>query len=66
MNYENIARALWREHIYYCGSYDEWNNIEISDNSGIEEEIIYYYSETEPAEEGNYWHYVDEVPTVWE
>lgn len=31
---------------------------------------MYYYSETEPSEEDlkshNYWHYVDEVPTVWE
>lgn len=54
-------------YVYYCGTYNEWNNIEISnDNVEIEEEIIYYYSETEPTEEGNYWHYVDEVPTVWD
>ena len=26
---------------------------------------LYYYSETAPTEEGNYWHYVDGVPTPW-
>lgn len=28
----------------------------------------YYYSQTEPAldDEGNYWHYVDGVITIWE
>ena len=26
---------------------------------------VYFYSETEPAEEGNFWHYVDGVPTKW-
>jgi hypothetical protein len=25
----------------------------------------YFYSETEPTTEGNYWHYVDGVPTPW-
>lgn len=27
---------------------------------------VYYYSETEPTDAGDYWHYVDGVPTVWE
>ena len=26
---------------------------------------VYFYSETKPTEEGNYWHYVDGVPTKW-
>lgn len=26
----------------------------------------YVYSETEPSEEGNYWHYVNGIPTIWE
>ena len=26
---------------------------------------VYWYSESEPTEEGNYWHYVDGVPTKW-
>ena len=26
---------------------------------------VYFYSENEPTESGNYWHYVDGVPTAW-
>ena len=26
---------------------------------------IFYYSEEEPSESGNYWHYVDGVPVAW-
>ena len=26
---------------------------------------VYWYSESEPSTEGNYWHYVDGVPTIW-
>ena len=26
---------------------------------------VYFYSETEPTEEGNYWHYVNGVPVAW-
>ena len=26
---------------------------------------VYWYSETEPTESGNYWHYVDGVVTIW-
>jgi hypothetical protein len=26
---------------------------------------VYYYSETEPSEPGNYWHYVDGEATPW-
>ena len=34
-------------------------------NESIIEATKYYYSETEPIEEGNYWHYVDGVVTIW-
>ena len=26
---------------------------------------LYFYSETEPTEEGNFWHYVDGKPVIW-
>jgi hypothetical protein len=31
----------------------------------FEDEVVYYYSETEPSEPGNYWHYVDGEATPW-
>ena len=30
-----------------------------------EKVTVYYYSESEPTGEGNFWRYVDGVPTVW-
>ena len=54
--------------IYYEGSEDEWNEIHIGDNGNgrLTGATRYYYSESEPTEEGNFWHYVDGVPTKWE
>ena len=26
---------------------------------------VYYYRESQPTEEGNYWHYVEGAPTPW-
>ena len=31
----------------------------------MEKLTVYYYSETEPTEDGNFWHYVDGVPAKW-
>ena len=54
--------------VYYGGA-DEtaWNNISIgTDNDTLTNATIYYYSETQPLSEGNYWRYINGVPTVWE
>ena len=53
--------------IYYEGSENEWNEISISYhyNAPLSSAIKYFYSEAEPTEDGNYWHYIDGVPTVW-
>ena len=52
--------------VYYMGNIEEWNNIEnIDDNTALTSREIYYYSETKPTTDGNYWHYVDGTPTIW-
>ena len=52
--------------VYYMGTLEEWNNIEnIDDNTALTSREIYYYSETKPTTDGNYWHYVDGTPTIW-
>ena len=53
--------------VYYKGTASEWNQILIdsSSNSDLTDATKYYYSETEPTKEGNYWHYVDGEVTVW-
>ena len=68
---DNFAR------IYYMGTQEEWEKIDIAgrkstggvsfgSNRKLLEATVYFYSEEEPTEEGNYWHYVDGVPTPWE
>ena len=51
--------------VCYGGMESEWSEITIGYNRGLEYATIYYYSETEPTGSGNYWHYVDGVPTLW-
>ena len=52
--------------IYYTGTKEDWGKIEIMEyNIFLRNATIYYYSESEPTTDGNYWHYVDGVPTAW-
>lgn len=52
--------------VYYTGSEKQWNAIT---NGGKNDSLYaatrYYYSETEPQGEGNYWHYVDGQIVKW-
>ena len=44
--------------VYYNGTAEDWANITIGSwNSELTIATRYYYSETEPTESGNYWHY---------
>ncbi len=53
--------------IYYKGTSQDWSKISIgSNNSPLTSATCYYYSETEPTETGNYWHYdANGNPVVW-
>ncbi len=55
--------------VYYAGTAEEWDAISIDStlnaNSPLTSATRYYYSETEPTTSGNYWHYVEGVPTPW-
>ncbi len=44
--------------VYYTGTQSDWEAMEIgSYNTKLTNATRYYYSEEEPTEEGNYWHY---------
>ena len=63
--------AFWNwgngECVYYIGTADEWTKIYIEqDNDGVTNHTVYYYSKTQPTTDGNFWHYVDGAPTIWE
>lgn len=52
------------EAIYYCGA--SWANVEVgTSNTSLDEATVYVYSETAPGTAGDYWHYVNGVPTPW-
>lgn len=54
--------------VFYKGTEAEWNeklNINETGNETLLSATRYYYSETEPTEAGNFWHYVDGKPTKW-
>lgn len=47
------------EKVYYKGSVEEWQKISIYNygNDNLTAATIYYYSESAPTENGNFWHY---------
>ena len=48
---DSVVRVL---ELYYKGTAEDWERIEkISEFKGT----VYFYSEDEPTEEGNFWHY---------
>ena len=51
--------------VYYDGQSANWEKIEVGHNSKLNSATLYYYSEKHPTTEGNYWHYVNGVPTKW-
>ena len=53
--------------IYYFGTAEEWSAVHIDDQKAdLITAHCYFYSENQPTEQGNYWRYVDNVPTAWE
>jgi len=54
--------------VYYKGSAEDWVKMSIeAGNVYLTNATRYYYSETEPTEAGNYWHYDTDgiTPVIW-
>jgi len=52
--------------VYYKGNQLDWSGINVAESStALLEAEVFFYSEFEPADEGNYWHFVDGVITKW-
>ena len=54
-----------REDIHIVGRATT-GGLQMGGNSVLLSKTIYFYSEEQPTEPGNYWHYVDGIPTPWE
>ena len=69
-----FKRCTKLQSIYYHGTQEQWMTIKqmvsISGSTYTAPKFngrdIYFYSETKPTELGNYWRYVDGIPTPWE
>lgn len=56
------------ETVYYGGTESDWESLDISFTSTeLANAARYYYSETRPTEEGNFWHYDTDgvTPVIW-
>ena len=54
------------EEVYYVGTESAWNAMEMNTyNECLIDAERYYFSNTQPTDEGNFWHYVDGVVTKW-
>ena len=52
--------------IFYCGTFEEWLEVDIEDND-FEDCNIYFYSHEEPIDDLNYWRYdKDDKPVIWQ
>ncbi len=59
-----LARNGLQE-IFYCGDAAQWSAIRIgNDNAALDTLTRYDYSETAPADAGNYWHYDADGTTI--
>ena len=60
------------ENVFYEGTPDELSSIikyegwSPNCSFDVDSPYVYFYSETNPEAEGNYWHYVDGEPAAWE
>ncbi len=53
--------------VYYYGTIEEWAKITIvGDDSLLDSVPLYFYSSSQPTENGNFWHYVNGNITLWE
>lgn len=53
--------------VLYKGSQEDWKKLSILTYSSLKiyKATIYYYSETQPEDDGEFWHYVDNDVVIW-
>ncbi len=59
-NFDRTTTAM-----FYAGTEEQWADVIIASFNYALDNPPAFYSESQPTEEGNFWHYVDGVPTLW-
>ena len=62
----SVFEGTYLEYVFYHGTEEMYSDISIGDYNNELEYVVYFYAETKPATAGKYWHYVDDVPTIYE
>ena len=63
---KNVYNGKLSSDIFFVGTEHEWNEIDIDpDNYHFSMARVIFYSESQPAGSGYFWHYVDGVPAIW-
>ena len=59
IGYGAFEGCTWLDKIYYQGTAEDWNKIDIENtyNDKLTSATRYYYSAEKPTASGNYWHY---------
>lgn len=67
IEYGAFQRCPNLTNVYYKGTEEEWNEIEVDvKNDNLLSAVKYFYSESKPSSTGKYWHYIDDEPVIWE
>ena len=55
------------EHLFYEGTKAKWESVNVDDSylRYANNAKLYYYSESAPADDGFYWHYLNNEPVIW-
>ena len=59
-NFDKTTTAM-----FYAGTEEQWANVIIASGNTALDNPPAFYSESQPVEEGKFWHYVNGVPTLW-
>lgn len=51
--------------IYYLGTREEWSAVTLTGDAGLLGGAVFFYSETPPSDDGDYWRYIDGKPVRW-
>lgn len=66
---EEFFRYFFRGCYFYEGTAQQWESVEIAFYNNTTtwlDSQLYFYSESAPQGEGNYWHYVNGEPVQWQ
>ena len=57
--------AVEKVKVFFTSTKEVFEETFTKENPAKIDATVYFYTEKEPTEKGNYWHYVDNAPAIW-